>query len=163
MRFPKGYGRKLGMTSLSFNPNTTWSSHIITVAFLLCEGKKITMTNAMVYFLTQEQAFSEYGIPKMLASDNGPQFASNEFRTFANRYFFSHETFSLRYLQSNDMTERMVQPVKQCMMKSAAAGQGPYIVLLVYKATPFSEDLPSLTELLNGRQYRALMPNCSSI
>ncbi len=110
-----------------------------------------------------KQAFSEYDIPKMLVSDNGPQFASTEFRTFANQYFSNHATSRPRYLQSNGMTERMLQPVKQCMMKSGAAGQDPYIVLLVYRSTPISQDLPSHTELLHGRQYWELLPNCNSI
>ena len=36
--------------------------------------------------------FSEYGIPMTVMSDNGPQLASEEFKTFTKQYRFTHIT-----------------------------------------------------------------------
>ena len=91
-------------------------------------------------------------------SDNGPQFASKEFEAFASQYCFDHITSSPRYPQSNGMIERMVQTVKHCMKKCAEARHDPYLAVLIYRATPLSNSIPSPAELLNGRKYRALLP-----
>lgn len=94
-------------------------------------------------------------------TDNGPQFASKEFEAFASQYCFDHITSSPRYPQSNGLIEHMVQTVKQCMKKCAAAGQDPNLAMLIYRATPRSTSIPSPAELLNGRKYRALLPTRS--
>ena len=59
------------------------------------------------------------------------------------------------------MIERMVQTVKQCMKKCSAVGQDPYLAMLIYRATPLTSKIPSPAELLNGRRYRALLPERS--
>ena len=45
--------------------------------------------------------FSRYGVPDQVMSDNGPQFSSVEFRSFARNWGFEHITVSPCYLQSN--------------------------------------------------------------
>ncbi|XP_011874086.1 PREDICTED: uncharacterized protein K02A2.6-like [Vollenhovia emeryi] len=50
--------------------------------------------------------FSLFGIPKKLISDNGPQFASSEFKKFARQWNFEHVTSSPGYPQSNGLAER---------------------------------------------------------
>jgi len=75
----------------------------------------------------------------------------------------SHITSSPRYPQSNGFIERMVQTVKQCMRKCAAAGHDPNLAMLSYRATPLTTSIPSPAELLNGRRYRALLPTRSPI
>ena len=52
--------------------------------------------------------FSEYGILMTVMSDNGPQFASEEFKTFTKQYRFNHITSSPHYVQSNGFIECMV-------------------------------------------------------
>ena len=115
-----------------------------------------TTTKATINIL--KQIFCEYDIPRILMSDNGPQFSSQEFKTFASEYKFKHITSSPRYPQSNGMIERMIQTIKQCMTRCHAAGEDPHIAMLVYRATPLTNSIPSPAELLNGRPYRALLP-----
>ena len=45
--------------------------------------------------------FSEHGIPEVLCSDNGPQYASAQFDNFCISWGISHKTSSLHYPQSN--------------------------------------------------------------
>ena len=85
----------------------------------------ITKTNATIDVM--KQVFSEYGIPKTVMSDRGPQFLSKKFKAFSNQYCFDYMTSSPRYLQSNDMIEQMVKTVKQFLKKCMAAGQDPYL------------------------------------
>jgi len=57
--------------------------------------------------------FSRYGIPIVLFSDNGPQFAYSNFKNFSMEWDFEHKTSSPRYPQSNFMAERNIQTVKK--------------------------------------------------
>ena len=106
--------------------------------------------------------FSEYGIPATVMSDNGPQFASEEFKEFCGQYKFQHITSSPRYAQSNGYIERMVQTVKMSMKKCLASGHDFNLAMLVCRATPQSSRLPSPAEMLNNRKFRALLPLRSS-
>ena len=51
-----------------------------------------TVTSQSVIFALKS-VFSRYGIPEELVSDNGPQYASQEFSTFSKEYNF-HQTTS---------------------------------------------------------------------
>ena len=61
--------------------------------------------------------FARQGIPKIVVSDNGPQFSSYGFATFAKQWDFKHVTSSPTYPQSNGMAERTVQTVKNLIKK----------------------------------------------
>ena len=96
-------------------------------------------------------------------TDSGSPFSSKKFSAFASQYRFDHITSSRRCPQSNGFIESMVQRVKQSMKKCAAAGHDPNLAMLVYRATPLTNSLPSPAKLLNGRKYRALLPTRSPI
>ena len=98
--------------------------------------------------------FSEHGIPRNLYSDNGPCFASQEFRDFTHKLDIQHITSSPGYPQSNGFIERMVQTVKNTLKK----GEDPDIALLYLRSTPISPHLPTPAELLFNRKIRNLLP-----
>ena len=58
--------------------------------------------------------FARYGIPNVLVTDNGPQFAATEFVTFTNKWGFQHVTSSPRYASlSNGCSRSVVRPASQ--------------------------------------------------
>ena len=153
---PQGPWEKLAIDFFEFQSNSYLLIADYYSRFPVIRRVRSTTASATIDILKQE--FSEYGIPKTVMSDNGPQFASKEFEAFASQYCFDHITSSPRYPQSNGMIERMVQTVKHCMKKCAEARHDPYLAVLIYRATPLSNSIPSPAELLNGRKYRALLP-----
>ena len=59
--------------------------------------------------------FAEYGISAVVYTDQGTQFASEEFRAFAVQYRFQVQHSSPRYPQSNGFIEAMVKTAKNIM------------------------------------------------
>ena len=45
--------------------------------------------------------FSKYDIPKVITSDNGPEFTGSAFKTFSKQWDFKHVTSSPHYHKSN--------------------------------------------------------------
>ena len=93
-------------------------------------------------------------------TDNGPQYSSAAFREFSNTYGFTHVTSSPLYPQSNGLSERTVQTVKNenVLQKCKESGQDPQLAMLCLRSTPLSQDLPSPAKLLNGRIYQTNLP-----
>ena len=59
-----------------------------------------------------KQHFGRYGVPHTLISDNGTQYTSDLFKTFANKYKFHHVTSSPYWSQSNGRVEASVKSAK---------------------------------------------------
>ena len=86
-------------------------------------------------------------------SDNDPQYATETFRQFADKYGFIHVTSSPRYPQSNGEAERAVQSVKNLLRKN----EDPYLALLAYRNAPLVNGY-SPAQILMGRQLRSTLP-----
>ncbi|KAL6459873.1 hypothetical protein MHYP_G00316320 [Metynnis hypsauchen] len=97
--------------------------------------------------------FARHGVPEILITDNGPQFSSSSFSSFATDYDFRHVTSSPYFAQSNGEAERAVKTVKSLLKKNT----DPYKALLAYRVTPLHQG-PSLAELLMGRRLRSPLP-----
>lgn len=102
---------------------------------------------------------SRYGIPDEVVSDNGPQFASSEFKTFALQYGFRHTTSSPHYPQSNGEAERCVQTVKNILKKA----KDPYLAILDYRNTPLEQVNKSPAQLMMGRRLKTTLPTTSAL
>ena len=94
--------------------------------------------------------FARHGIPETLISDNGPQYASQEFKEFAREYEFRHTTSSPYFPQGNGEAEQAVGTV---LKKSG----DPYKALLAYRSTPLQMGY-SPSQLLMGRVLRSTVP-----
>lgn len=102
--------------------------------------------------------FARYGIPKILYSDNGPQFASVEFKNFVKKWDFVHKTSSPNFPQSNGFIERHVQTVKKIVKKAIKGEKDIHLSMLEYRNTPISSKLPSPAEIFLGRKLNGLLP-----
>ena len=81
------------------------------------EVVKLTSTTSAAVIIALKAIFSRHGIPEVFQSDNGPQYASQEFSTFAGSYGFHLITSSPRYPKSNGQAERTVKTIKQLLKK----------------------------------------------
>ena len=102
--------------------------------------------------------FTRYGVPDVMVSDNGPQFDSAEFTTFAKKWEFEHITSSPCYPQSNGKAENAVKNVKRLFTKCRASGQSEYLALLDWHNTPSEGIGTSPVQHLFGRRCKTLLP-----
>ncbi|XP_015233581.1 PREDICTED: uncharacterized protein LOC107086865 [Cyprinodon variegatus] len=98
------------------------------------------------------------GIPDIVISDNGPQYASLEFEHFSQKWGFEHRTSSPGYPQSNGKAESAVKTAKRLMLKAAAARQDPYLAMLDHRNTPSQGLNTSPAQRLLSRRTRTLLP-----
>jgi hypothetical protein len=98
--------------------------------------------------------FARHGIPEVVISDNGPQYASQEFRAFATDYGFTHLTSSPGHASGNGEAERGVCTVKNLLTSAS----DPYLALLNYRSAPLANGY-SPAELLMNRRLRTKVPS----
>jgi len=102
--------------------------------------------------------FSRHGIPDILISDNGPQYASEEFRSFAQEWEFKHLTSSPYYPKSNGKAESAVKTCKSLLRKADLAKSDVYLILLDHRNTPTESTGLSPAQRLFGRKTKTLLP-----
>ena len=102
--------------------------------------------------------FAEYGIPAVVYTDQGTQFASEEFRAFAVQYRYQVQHKSPRCPQSNGFIEAMVKMAKNIMENAEESGSDSHLAMLIYRSTPITPGQLSPAELLTQHKYRALLP-----
>lgn len=115
-----------------------------------------TTSSKMIEIL--KNTFSRLGIPHTVCSDNGPQFSSGTFKMFANQWGFRHVTSSPCWPQSNGMSERYVQTIKNILRKVHDNDRDIDIAMLEYRNTPIDRELPSPNEIMFGHKMRGILP-----
>ena len=74
-----------------------------------------------------------HGVPDLVISDNGPQFASELFQHFATIYGLTHERYQFPKVSKGQWTGGMSsRTVKEILKKN----EDPYLGLLSYRSTP---------------------------
>ena len=99
--------------------------------------------------------FSEFGNPLVFRSDNGPCYSSQEFKFFMQNWLVEHRTSSPHYPQSNGLAESMVKVSKNLIEKSIKQDLPWNRLLLDYRCTPISSEIPSPAEILFGRKFQS--------
>ncbi|XP_045030394.1 uncharacterized protein K02A2.6-like [Daphnia magna] len=102
--------------------------------------------------------FADFGTHEEIISDNGKQFDCVEFNRFCAKRQVRHLTSSPEFPQSNGLAERHIQTVKKTMLKMFRDGKSLWEVLAAVRSTPVSDQLPSLSVLLQGRHLRGSLP-----
>ena len=111
------------------------------------EVKQLHGHNSEAVIKSLKEIFAVHGIPDLVISDNGPQFANETFKQFTETYGFVHTTSSPRYPQANGEAERGVRTVKALLKKN----DDIHLALLSYRSTPLQNGLAPC-ELLMGRR-----------
>ena len=60
-----------------------------------------------------QDVFATHGFPRLLVSDNGPQFTSEEFGSFLHSHNIVHHKSPPYHPATNGLAENMVKNVKQ--------------------------------------------------
>ena len=77
------------------------------------EVVELSSTNSAGVINKFMEVFARFGLPSTLVSDNGPQFASEEMKTFVGQLGIEHIKSSPRYPRSNGMVERFHRVLKE--------------------------------------------------
>jgi len=112
-------------------------------------------TSALIIKL--KKMFARHGIPKIVFSDNGPQFTSRDFKTFSTNWDFEQQMSSPEYPRSNGLVERKIQTVKRTLKKANESNDDPYLSLLILNTAP-DENGISPASLLYKRHLRTNLP-----
>ncbi|XP_060734892.1 uncharacterized protein K02A2.6-like [Tachysurus vachellii] len=153
-------------------PSTPWSkvgtdiftldnrNYLITVDYLsdFWELDYLHDTRSTTVIHKLKSHFARHGIPDVVISDNGPQYASEDFKKFSRQWEFKHKTSSPAYPQSNGMAESAVKTAKRLLKKAKADGKDPYLAMLDQRNTPSQGIKASPAQRLFSRRTRSLMP-----
>ena len=96
-------------------------SNFVEIATL---AKQLSSKNIIQHI---KSIFARHGIPEKLITDNGPQFASQDFANFSKEWKFRHTTSSPTYSQSNGKAENAVKTIKSIFNKNQDANHDIYI------------------------------------
>ena len=122
------------------------------------EVASVTSTTSRSIIKELKATFARYGVPDILVTDNGPQFASAEFAVFAKAWGFDHVTSSPHHPQSNGKAENAVKTVKRLFKKCKESGQSEFLALLDWRNTPTEGVGTSPAQRLMGRRCKTLLP-----
>lgn len=127
------------------------------------EVARVTASTSKSIIKELKEIFARFGIPDVLVTDNGPQFASTEFSVFARTWGFDHVTSSPTYPQSNGKAENAVKMIKRLFKKCKESGQSEFLALLDWRNTPTEGVGTSPAQRLMGRRCKTLLPIASTL
>ena len=111
--------------------------------------------------------FSTHGIPKQIASDNGPQFTSSHFAEFTKQNGIKHTRTSPYHPASNGEAESFVRTFKEAMKArrcdSLTISHRIASFLLSYRTTPHSTTGVPPCQLIMGWHLRTRLDLLNSV
>ncbi|XP_052792278.1 uncharacterized protein K02A2.6-like [Mya arenaria] len=122
----------------------------------------ITSLNVKSVIEKLDKIFSEYGIPEVLRTDNGPPMNSADFQNFSKQFSFKHRKITPIWPQANGECERFMKTIgkviRAAKTQKADWHTDMYAFILNYRATKHATTKYSPAELLFGRQIRIKLP-----
>ena len=112
-----------------------------------------------------DRIFATYGIPRVVKSNNGPPFASEEIKVYMEEKGIKHSRITPLWPQANSEAENFMKPVTKAIRAAHADGRDwqkdLYQFLLNYRATPHSTTGFAPSELLFNRKIKTKLPQIS--
>ena len=105
-----------------------------------------------------ERIFADTGLPKLIISDAGTNYTSEEFGNWCNSNGVNHANTASYHHASNGMVERAIQTLKRTWTRCESSKESPWSALLLLRNTPLELGKPSPSQLM-GLTQRTLMPN----
>ena len=119
---------------------------------------KLTFTTAQQVTSQMKLIFSDYGWSETIVSDNGPCYSAKTFTKLMTDYSVNNITSSPHYPQSNGLSEKYVQIVKNLSYKAQEEGTDIYKGLMIHGNTPLSNKLQSPMQILQSKTTRTKLP-----
>ena len=119
--------------------------------------EKLTKLNTKAILEKMEKEFNVFGWPRVIKTDNGPQYRS-EFDRFCNVHNIKHETSSPHFSQSNGLSEAAVKQMKHLMKKTKENLKLFAESKLEWVNTP-NESGKSPAQMFFGRKQRTKLPH----
>ena len=119
---------------------------------------RLSSTTATATIKVLREIFSRHGLPETIVSDNGPQFASEEFHNFCSINGIVHRKSAPYKPSTNGQAERIVQVLKSAITQATVSGENIDTAvarhMLVYRNTAHSTTGESPSMLLMKRKLR---------
>ena len=121
--------------------------------------RKLPSSNSSAICKEISNIFTEVGKPYLIRSDNGPCYASKEFKELMEVIQVQHVTSSPHFPQSNGFAEVMVKNSKETYGSSTLQEKPWNFSLMEYRCTPIMGNIPSPLELLIVWKPRTGLPS----
>ncbi|XP_055634095.1 uncharacterized protein K02A2.6-like [Toxorhynchites rutilus septentrionalis] len=130
-------------------------SRYLEICEITCTDSKNTIENL-------KKIFSRFGLPSLIKADNGPQFASQEFRTFCEEHGIKLVNTIPYWPQMNGQVERQNRSILKRLRIAQELGKDwrdeLYKYLLIYHATNHSVTGQPPSKLMFGRCMKSKLP-----
>jgi len=107
--------------------------------------------------------FARHGIPDIVISDNGPQFACEKFASFASEWGFEHRTGSPGHQLTNSKAEAAVKDAKRLLRKTKETNGDIYLAVLALRNTPTESMGTSPAQRLLGRRCKTQLSTTKAL
>ena len=109
-----------------------------------------------------DKVLSEFGIPKVIKTDNGSPFQSHQFHEYARNIGFTHRRVTPRWPRANAQAEAFNKPlmknIKTAEIERKNWKQSMFNFLRQYRTTPHTSTGATPFKLLFGRESRTKLP-----
>ena len=118
-------------------------------------------TSTRIMQLLKKQ-FARYGIPRVIASDGGSQFTSQEFKAFVKNWGISHISSSPMYQRANGKAESAVKIMKSLLIKTWKEKGDPYQAMMEQWNSPRQDTNRSPVKMMFNRSTRSFTTSLSN-